>query len=116
MKADGRTRALDAATRLSRATDVLRFEAEHAPNDSARWLARYEAGMLLWKVLLDARTLVDLFPIDEEAASEEAELAARTLYRALKARRQAALLAQTEGRTAEEAKAFRAKATELGAA
>ena len=106
----GRKRAADAATRIERAVAVLRHEAESATNDSARWLVGYDAATLLWRVLLDLRSLVDLLS-DEVGFDSEPQ--ARALYETLRARRLAAKLEQVEGRTPEEAAAFLAKASEL---
>lgn len=110
---DVRRRALDSATRFGRAVALLRAQAEHAPNESERWLAGYEADALLWKVLGDARDLIDVLNDDSDA--EEATLQARALYEALRARRLARKLENITGRTPEEAEAFRAKARELRA-
>jgi hypothetical protein len=112
VSADVRRRALDAATRFGTAVVLLRHQAEHARNESERWLAGYEAEALLWKVLSDARLLVDVLN-DEDSSDDEVQRQARALYEALRARRLARKLEQVEGRTPEEAAAFKEKAREL---
>lgn len=108
---DALRRAKDAATRVDRAATFLRHEASEAtPNSERRWLIGYEAENLLWNVLRDAHSLVDLLNDDQ---GDGAEAAAKTVYEALRARRLAAKLDDVEGRTPEEAAAFQAKAREL---
>lgn len=106
-------RAHDAATRLNHAVLFLMFEARKgSPNSERRWLVGYEAETLLSKALSDAEALVPLLNAD---AGDEAEHTAKRLYDALRARRLAAKLDQVEGRTPEEAEAFKAKARKLRA-
>lgn len=104
-------RAKDAATRVDRAVSFLRYEASEARHGSERrWLIGYEAENLLWNVLRDAHSLVDLLNDDRGDAAEQA---AKSVYEALRARRLAAKLDAAEGRTPEETEAFQAKAREL---
>lgn len=104
-------RAHDATTRFNRAVLYLAYEAGEARDGSERrWLVGYEANTMLWKALADARMLAGLLNDD---AGDDAEHAAKVLYETLRARRLAAKLENVEGRTPEEAEAFRAKAREI---
>lgn len=106
-------RAHDASTRFNRAVLFLMWEAGKArPGSERRWLIGYEADILLSKALDDAESLVGLLNDD---ASDDGERTARRLHVALRARRLALKLDQTEGRTAEEAEAFATKARKLRA-
>lgn len=108
---DFNRRSQDAATRFSRATSLLTYAADNSPNDAERWLAGYAAENLLWKVLWDARALIDVLNDDSDA--HEIQLHVRALHEMLRARRLASKLENVEGRTPDEAKAFLAKAQEL---
>jgi len=103
-------RARDARTRFARVAMSFSSEAKHPANESIRWLLGDAANDLLWLVLSDAEMLVDVLNDD---AAEKSERYARDLYLALRARRLAAQLAEVEGRTPEEAQAFRDKSREL---
>jgi hypothetical protein len=102
-------RANDARTRFDRTVQILRHEHENATTDEARWLYGYLAEELLWNVLWDAKSLLSILNPDSERI-EYTEQHAKNLASGLRAHRLAAKLADTTGRTPEEAEAFEAKA------
>jgi hypothetical protein len=106
-------RTQDAATRFVRAANLLRHQAESAPNDDARWLAGAEAGDLLWRVLFEADILVPILNHDETDNGEDLERFAKRLHAALRNHRLAASMDNVTGRTAEEAETFRNRAQQL---
>ena len=100
-----------ARTRFGRAVDRLLWASTHGIQPE-RDLAALEATDLLWNVLFDARSLA---AIADTTMIDEVEEQAKKLLAAVRARRLGAKLAQTEGRTPEEAALFRAKADALQA-
>ena len=113
------TAARDAETRLMRVTYRLRAQTEHE-NENVRFMAQYDAMRLLPDVLEHAAMLASLLDdevVDEYDRSRLLESCAE-ITGAINAIRKLALaskLEQVEGRTPEEAKAFKRKAAELRA-
>lgn len=105
-------RAIDARTRFQRAASGLHHlsQQDDLP-EYARFSVHYEAEQLLWSVLFNAELVVAA--LSDEADFDDLEKLARDVQAAHRRRRLAVALAQTEGRTPEEAVAFRAKAKEL---
>lgn len=81
-----------------------------------RWLAGYEAAHLLQDLLDAAEELVPLLNDDQDYEIEVARTKAQALAKALRNRELAPKLAQTKGRTPEEAEMFAAKARSLAGA
>lgn len=90
---------------LLRADQTAKSPDQHA-------VVAYEAHELLWSILFNVDVLTPLISDDE---IEDCEELAKALFHGLRDRRRAIALANTTGRTPEEAAAFRAKAETLGA-
>lgn len=105
----GRWRSL-AATWFHKSLHNLRYCAELAATPAQRSVTGWEAERLLDSILGQAELLV---PVLNEDDLEQVEKGAQDLYRAVRDRRRAVLLANVEGRTPEEAAEFSAKAAEL---
>lgn len=104
-----------AGTWFSKTSSALRYRHDQSGSESIRYLLCGEAAELCYDALDDMIQLVPLLREDTLHSLELVETEARRLTVALKKHRQAAMLDNTEGRTPEEAAAFRAKAEELRA-
>lgn len=111
-------RARDAASRFTRAIYALRAEHAEAKFEVQRTVIGWDAEALLEKVIGEAEMLVPLLNQDQEFpyGLESLERHVKDLGSALRKARLAAKLSAVEGRTPEEAEAFRAKAAALGGA
>ena len=101
-----------AQTWLAKSVALLRHNSEQ---ERARWLVGYDADLLLQVALDAARDLVPLLNDDEDAFDAQRRNATvREIAAALRAHELAPKLARVEGRTPEEAAAFREAAARLG--
>lgn len=105
-------RGKTARTWAKKATASFVYAIENARNEGQRNALGYFAGCLLDGLLDEAEVLADAVPAEY---TEEALRTAEAVVKRLKHRRLAVRLADTTGRTPEEADAFAAKAAELAA-
>jgi hypothetical protein len=99
------------ATWFKKSSALLQRMSQGVANDEARWLVGYETEQMLTAILSEAEVLVPL--LVEEDLVVPVEVEARKLAEALRRHRVAMKLEQTQGRTPEEAEAFRRKAADL---
>jgi len=99
------------ATYVAKAVSMIRRDAE-GPSEPLRELTVYEARDFTWRVISEIEQLADLIPLDGYE-DEWIERDARRLADRIRSRRLAAKLSNVEGRTPEEAAAFRDKAERL---
>lgn len=102
--------ARDSRTRCRRAAN--RLASFHRGNEKARWLIGYDAGTLMAELQDAALTLAPLLNEDDLDARHHR---AKELAIVLRKRSLAAKMADTTGRTLEEAAAFNRKREEMGA-
>jgi hypothetical protein len=113
MSADHETtlrRGKTAATWAKKAAGSFAYMIENAQSDGQRNALGYFASRLLDAILDEAETLAGVVPSEY---TEEALRSAEAVVKRLKQRRLAVKLADTTGRTPQEAEAFAAKAVEL---
>jgi hypothetical protein len=105
-----------AQTYIAKAVALLIHEHAHprpiGGGDTTAWLTSYDAARFLESALWELEELIRI--VDPERLDDLAERA-HVLHTALRRRRIRLKLEQTDGRTEEEAEAFRRKAEELRA-
>jgi hypothetical protein len=97
-----------ATTYFQKAAATIKWLCDHS-NENVRAVGQWEAAELLQRMLSEAQLLTPY--LGDEA--EETEQAAKDLVARIRAHRLAGKLEQTDGRTPEEAAAFRERAAEL---
>jgi len=97
--------------RSSRAQNSLKRAVGALLGADESWLRGYEAERLLWTMLFESESLVGLLHDDAELG--DLRKFTDDLARALRHRQLGLKMANTEGRTPEEAEAFLSKAQEF---